>query len=817
VSADLRAARDDLVGDVSLRGPAFGRALAGVVDGALVEAASAIDGPDRWALVALGSYARRELCPGSDIDVMLLHTGGKRSRSLADDVSRLWYPLWDAGFVLGHSVRTVKEALSLADDDIDALTALLDMRRLAGDVGLVGELAEKVRLLASRRRSRMVETLGRAADARFVTPGPIAEMLSPDLKEGAGGLRDVHAAGWIGWALTTRSSAAGPRAPLADGTGWLAGTAVLVAQGYLRPDDVTRLALHRDQLLDARVALHRVTGARSDQLPLQEQDAVAELLGLPDADALLHELGAAARSVAWITADLWRRLESTERGPRGRGSGERLLGGQVVVRDGRTALARDAIVDTDVVLALAARTAELDVPMDRDALEQIGQLPSVTWTPRARDDFIALLAAGRGTVAVFETLDHIGMLVRLLPEWARVRARPQRNAYHRYTVDRHSLEAVVECAALLDAQSAVGEGFDGDVARRAPRAVLLLAALLHDIGKGSPGDHSVAGVDVARSVASRIGLDDAATDMLAWLVRNHLLLADTATRRDLADERTIARFARAVGDVATLDALYVLTIGDSRATGPSAWSRSKATLLRELYQKAGAWIVDGALAPADDTTELLERTAEVRALSVAAVEWFEVADDMLEVVVVAPDATGMLARVAGVLALQGFDIVDAAVVTDDAGMAVECFHGLDRFGRLDAAGRDEATAMLMAALGGDAAFDVELRERARRYRHPANRPDARDVRVVVDLDASDVATVVEVHAPDEVGLLARVADVFASLRLDVTRAFVSTVGDRVVDVFYLRDVTGAKVTDVVRVAALRTTVVTRIGAEIAVG
>ncbi|HEX3453764.1 MAG TPA: ACT domain-containing protein [Gaiellaceae bacterium] len=819
MSAELRAARAELVADRSLRGPAFGRALSDVLDAALVGSTAGIDGPDLWALLALGSYGRRELCPGSDVDVLLLHTGGRRARSLTDDASRLWYPLWDAGFILGHAVRTVKEAISLADDEIDALTSVLDMRLLAGDAELAAELVTKAHQLAPRRRSRMVARLAAAADARFSAPGPIAEMLAPDLKNGAGGLRDVQAAGWVGWALAGSEPSGASGAPIAaaDGDGWRGGTELLVVQGYLRADDVAQMATHRELLLDARVALHRVTNGRVDQLPLQEQDAVAEMLGVDDADALLHELGAAARSVAWITSDLWGRLLSTERGPRGRGTGERLVGDHVVLRDGRTAFVQRAVVDTEAVLALAARTAELDVPIDRDSLDLIAQLRTVEWTLPARDDFIALLGAGRGTVAVFETLDHVGLLVRLLPEWRGVRARPQRNAYHRYTVDRHSLEAVVECATLLDPASPTGSGFDGEVARRAPRDVLLLSALLHDVGKGSPGDHSVVGVDIARSLMSRIGLDDAAIERVTWLVRHHLLLVDTATRRDLSDEQTITRFGREVADVSTLDALYVLTIGDSVATGSSAWSRSKAMLVRELYLKAAAWIVDGAAETADDTRELLERTAEVRAARVTAVEWFDTAADLLEVVVVAPDATGMLARVAGALSLHGFDIADAAVVTDDDGMAVECFHGVDRFGRLAETGRDEVTEMLIAALDGDAAFDVALRERARRYRRPTQGADARDVRVVVDLDASQRATVVEVHAPDEVGLLARIAEVFASLRLDVTRAFVSTVGERVVDVFYLRDITGAKVTDIARVAALRTTVVTRVTAELAAG
>ncbi len=210
---------------------------------------------------------------------------------------------------------------------------------------------------------------------------------------------------------------------------------------------------------------------------------------------------------------------------------------------------------------------------------------------------------------MFESLDHVGLLVRLLPEWEHVRARPQRNAYHRFTVDRHSLEAVAECAALLDADDPLGVGFDGDIARAARPDVLLLAALLHDIAKGRPGDHSVVGGRLARDVAIRIGVDDAGADDLAWAVRNHLLLADTATRRDLGDERTITRFADEVGDVTRNALLYALTIGDSRATGPAAWSASKAALVRELFVKADALLraVDAdAVAPSDPRAELAE-------------------------------------------------------------------------------------------------------------------------------------------------------------------------------------------------------------------
>ncbi len=818
MSGALRAARDELVADTRLRGAAFGRALANLVDHALVDASARLHSPDGWALVALGSYARRELCPGSDVDVMLLYAGGRRYRSLADDAARLWYPLWDGGFVLGHSARTVKEALSLADGDLDALTSLLDTRVVAGSVELAQDLVTRVHALAPKRRGMLVDALAEGAALRLERPGAIAEMLAPNLKDGGGGLRDVQAPGWVGWALASRTAPApDPSDPaVGGGGGWAIGVDALVAQGYLREGDRSRLRDARDVLLDARVALHRVTGGRSDQLTLQDQDAVAVLVGAADADAHVRAIGAAARSVVWITSDMWSRLVSSERGPSGRVTGVRRIDDTVVVRDGRIALGADAAVDTEAVLALAARSAELQLPFDRDTLERVAALERVAWTPAARNDFIALLRAGRGAVPVFEALDHVGLLVRVLPEWEHVRARPQRNAYHRFTVDRHSLEAVAECAAVLDPDDPAGAAFDGDIARRARADVLLLAALLHDMGKGLPGDHSVAGVDVARAVAGRIGLDAQGTEQLAWLVRHHLLLADTATRRDLSEESTIVRFGRAVGSTERLDLLYVLTVGDSRATGPAAWNTSKAALVRELFSKTDALLEQGVLRMGADTpSALLEQYGDLLVGRDGAVEWTELEDATLRCVVAAPDRTGMLATVAGTLALLGFDITSAAGVTREDGVALEMFTGAHRFGRLATSEERAAAAeTLLSALAGELRVDEQLRERARRYRQAPTRPDQRDVEVTIDSEASAVATIVEVHAPDDVGLLARVADVFADLGFDVTQAIVSTNGDRVVDVFYLRDGEGRMLSPGLPLDSLRATLTARLTTEV---
>jgi [protein-PII] uridylyltransferase len=829
----LRAARDGLIADRTLAGAAFGRALADLVDMELATAAAELRSSTSWVLLALGSYARRELCPGSDIDVMLLQVGpGRRNaRSQSDDASRLWYPLWDAGFVLGHSVRTLKEALDLADQDLDAMTALTEVRVVAGSSELADRLVADIRRLAPRRRGRLIAQLAAAARDRTRRPGPIAEMLEPNLKRGAGGLQDVQSAGWVGWALEPSLTAE---------PGWAGGVHTLVERGYLQAGDPVRLQTARARLLDARVALHRSTGGRSDQLTLQEQDSVARLVGAADADALVRTLGEAARAVTWTTSDLWARLLAAQEGPRSRASGFRDLGDGMTLRDGRLAFDVNQPIDATHVLALSARAAQLQCQFERGTLNRIAGLGEVEWTAEGRDAFIALLRTGRQAISVFETLDHFGVLVRLLPEWESVRARPQRNAYHRFTVDRHSLEAVAECVAILDAADPATENLDSDIARRARSDVLLLGALLHDIGKGLPGDHSEVGAETAHRVADRVLLDASGTDELIWLVRHHLLLADTATRRDVNNELTITRFARTVQTTERLDLLYALTLGDSRATGPAAWSSNKATLVRQLWTNTNALLSEGTLSSepvsrhraglreligeaADEYLDAMpaayvaafspETLAHHRDLVLdgrLAVEWAP-GKDQVVCTVVASDHTGLLATVAGTLALVGLDISAASCYSHRIGVAIEVFSGVDRFGRLKAeSDRALVRGMLVDALTGDLPLDERLAARTRRYRTNRAAGGARDVRVFVDLESSTFATVLEVHAPDDVGLLARVAAVFADLDLDVTQAIVSTLGDHVVDVFYLRDANAQKITDTLTLNRLRATVLARL-------
>lgn len=329
--------------------------------------------------------------------------------------------------------------------------------------------------------------------------------------------------------------------------------------------------------------------------------------------------------------------------------------------------------------------------------------------------------------------------------------------------------------------------------------VVLLAALLHDIGKGVPGDHSEAGAEIADAWARRAGLLPARRDHLVWLVRRHLLLAETALRRDVSDATTIRRFAEEVADPARLSMLYALSVADARATGPAAWSAAKASLMRTLTDRAerhlrGSRLTDrsgGAETALTSHAALLDRRA-------AHVEWATTATGEVQCTVVSRDRPRLLADAAGALALVGLDVRTAGAYTRDDGMALEIFVAADPFGRLgDQARTAAATATVFDAISGTTDLAAELDERARRYR--AEPTDPAEAEVVLDFGASVGATAVEIHATDEVGLLARIAASLADLGVDVIRALASTVGDRAVDTFYVRDAAGDRPVDFERV------------------
>jgi len=559
----------------------------------------------------------------------------------------------------------------------------------------------------------------------------------------------------------------------------------------LSAEDGAFLPTARDVLLETRVELHRCSGGRSDLLSLEDQDAVALRLGDAGADDLIRNLAAMARRVAWIADGVWSTLRPTTPVHR---SPDASLGHGVWRRSDRIVVDGDAL-DTGTLLRVAASAAVGGVPIAREGLAALRDAPGPTWTNEARADLIAWLGAGLPTLEVFAALDHENLVARILPEWSHVRFRPQRNAYHRFTVDRHLVETVIEAAAVIADPSAPSARPAANLARP---DLLLLGALFHDIAKGMPGDHATAGEARARAIAARLGYPSADVDLLGWLVRDHLLMADTATRRDLGDPVTVARFAERVRTPDRLTLLTLLTVADSRATGPAAWGAGKAALVQELYTRTSA-----AFAGAEHSSE---RRSPVFASGLpggedVVVEWTELGAARWRCAVGAPDRPGLLADVAGALSLEGFDIASAEGHSLPDHRAAEVFDGTDRFDRLSSeSGRNRAATTIRRVLAGELSVAEGIQARREAYGRRAAGEDR--VRVRYSLEESAESTVVEVFAPDEVGLLATVAGVFAALHLDVTVAKAATTGELAVDVFYVRD-GGAKLTDTARIAELR--------------
>ncbi|WP_203981698.1 [protein-PII] uridylyltransferase [Sphaerisporangium rufum] len=707
--------------------------------------AAAAAGAPGIALVAVGSLGRAELAPGSDLDLVLLHDGRDDIARIAD---RIWYPIWDSGIGLDHSVRTVDEVAAVAREDLKAVLGLIQARHVTGDPELTRAARERV--LADWRadsRRRLAE-LREAADKRAESAGELAFLLEPDLRDSRGGLRDVQAmqavaAAWV-------ASAPGPR----------------VREAH-------------EFLLDARHALHLVTARGADRLVLQEQDAVAASLGLLDAEALMRRLAEAGRTVAHAFDATWRTVDRLLSGPAPRG--RRPLADGVVEHGGEVVLARGVDPGKDPVLVLraAAAAAEAGLPMAPATVSLLAAkspaLP-VPWPDEARDALVALLGAGRAAVPVWEELDQAGVIVRLVPDWERVRHRPQRNPVHRFTVDRHLIETAAGAAS-----------FTREVSRP---DLLLLSALLHDVGKGWPGDHSATGEVVARDIGTRMGLQPADVDTLATVVRHHLLLPETATRRDLDDPVTISRVAEAVGSREVLELLAALAVADGHATGPAAWNSWKAGLVTDLVRRVRSVLSGSPPAPAP---ALSARQASLARHGGGAVRVQGGA-----VTVVAPDRPGLLWRAAGVLAAHRM-VVRSASAASAATAAVIEFAVVPEYGTPP----DPATleADLRLVLAGRLDIEQRLARRTRSMR-PARVPVAPPRVNLVD-DASQTATVVEVRAHDRPGLLWRIGRAFGECNLDVRAARVETLGAEAVDVFYVVDRSGGPITDPEQRARIR--------------
>ena len=740
--------RQQVLADTKLRGVRLTHALCEATDEWIREvwtrAVEDVKVSKRVALVAVGGYGRGELAPFSDLDIMLIHDGAKNIDDLA---SKIWYPIWDSGLKLGHSVCTVKQATELAKSELDAATALLSVRLLAGDESLANELSiEGVKTWKAGASNRLPQLMQRVRD-RQQDSGEVAFLLEPNLKEGYGGLRDIHALIW--------AEAAGVEISRSDRDALDAG---------------------RDVLMAVRVALHRHVGRAVEVMHLEDQDAVASLCGYRNADALVAALSNAGRSVSWVGDEVWARVASAKTKP----VADQLLAPGVILHLGEIHLDEtvDPATDPTLLLRVAASAARHKARIDRPTLDRLAQscppMPS-PWPVGAIDDFVGLLLTAHDAIPVLEALDQRGLWVKVLPEWAPNRSKPQRNAYHRFTVDRHLWEATANAATWAD--------------RVARPDLLVLGALFHDIGKGYPGDHTEVGVTMVEKIGPRLGLNADDTQMLCAMVKHHLLLPDVATRRDLADSATIMMVADEVKTPLVLDLLHGLTEADSLATGTAAWGTWKAELVSDLVRRVHL-VLGGA--EVEEAQWRLFPDAEVLEMMAGGIVTFGLSDD--SVTVVSPDRPGTFSRVAGVLALHGLGVLGAQAHSDEQGMAASQFRVIvPSHGPIE---WQPIVQNLTRALNGELAIEARMAERAKTYRR--KRRSAGELappRVTFFDEASSNATVIEVRAPDQHGILHRVTKAMAEVGLDIRHATVQTIGDEVVDAFYVRTSGGSKLTD----------------------
>lgn len=712
-----------------------------------------------FAIVATGGLGRGELLPYSDLDLMLLHDN-MPAEIVSQVAELLWYPLWDANIRIDHSVRTVPEALTVAAEDVAAGLAMLDARHIAGDQELSSLLIGGARRQWRTGIAPRFDELVAHARDRWERSGQIAHRAEPDLKNGRGGLRDVQLLNALAIAQLADVY---PSRMLASPTGTLGGA---------------HLAL-----LNVRTELHRISRRGREQVLAQYADEIGASLRIGDRFDLARMLSDAARTVSYYV-DAGIRTAGNALPRRGfaalRRPARRPLDEGVIEFAGEVILARDARPERDpgLILRVAAASATTGLPIAASTLSRLaGAAPELRapWPRAALKDLLVMLSAGPAAVATVEALDRTGLWGRLFPEWGAVRDLPPRDVVHIWTVDRHLIETVSRASAFTT--------------RVARPDLLVLGALLHDIGKGRGGDHSVIGAELATQVGTRLGLWPSDIEVLSKIVRYHLLLPDTATRRDLQDPKTIDAVVDALGgDPVLLELLQALAEADSLATGPGVWGDWKASLIGDLVRRCRL-VMAGEPLPQPDPVE-------PQYLSLAANGGVHVdlvpgdGAHMHNVTMIAPDRRGLLSKAAGVLSLNSLRVHSASVNSAD-GMAINTFVVSPRFGSPPAA--ELLRQQFILALGDELDVGEALERRDREAAGtsrvgevvsavPVNQVSA-PPRILWSEGSSPGRFIVQVRAADRAGLLARLTAVIERDGLDIEWAKVTTLGSAVVDVF----------------------------------
>jgi len=707
------------------------------------------------ALAAVGGYGRGELAPGSDLDILFLHNGRVEEESLAELVNKILYPLWDKSFKVDHAVRTRSETRDAANSDLKVALGLLDIRLICGDADLVAAVRQDaIDDWRSRSRERLPQ-LRASLTERHLRAGELAYLLEPDLKEARGGLRDITAL----------------RAIALSG-------AVSVPLG--------QVSAAESILMNAREALHEVTGRDKDRLLFQEQDKVAETLEYRDADELMSAIAQSARSVDYLLESTWHHLNH-----RGKDGLRRFLkrpritqiasGITIAYQEVSIAETFDLAADPLIGIRAAAIAAQAGLPIAPTTLQRLmssyheglAQMPN-PWPRAARENLIALIGAGQPMVRIWEGLDQEEILFYWLPEWRAVRSLPQRNVLHRHTVDRHMVETAVFAAALT---------------RRVHRPDLLLfAALFHDIGKGTQEDHSERGEKLIEPLAARIGFSEADVATLKLLVKHHLLLSATATRRDLDDPATIASVTSVIPDLQTLELLHALSIADGQATGKAAWSDWKESLLSELVSRVTSALTDNTIATQPVFTDeqlLFARTGQLRVV-------IEDRDPDFVIEIIAPDRPGLLSVVAGVLNLARFDVRSARTQTVEMSAVMKWLVTPNQYTpTVDSAAIHK---MITDALDDASELSAKIAQRVADY---ANLPSIPVPSPVVEtfMDAATDATIIEVRSHDRPALLFGIGETITKCQIDIKSAIVTTLGAEAIDTLYVTEIGGGRLSE----------------------
>lgn len=802
------------------------------------EKVSSTIGPESVAVIALGGYGREELFPYSDIDLLILFREEVRD-GIEHVVDGVLYPLWDTGLDVGHGVRTVKECLEHAGDDFFFQVAMLDARLLAGAESLFRELQEKYQAaFVDGARERFVGSMKQFMVSRRKRYGSHSYLLEPNIKESRGGMRDIQAMLWT-----------------ANVVFGLHGIEAVADAGILTQDEKELFLQSWNMLIRIRNRLHYISGRKNEQLYFEQQEEMAAAFGYNDSAGLLAVEGFmrdayAHLQVVAVTCDqFFEHVDDVLGLTEGKGEDGKLLEKGIKIRQGRihlVAKAEELRARPYLLMRVFLAAGKQGCPVHHRSRKIISaHLDLINEKQRSSarmsKPFFQLLESGESLLMVLEIMLETGLLSTYIPEFERIESLAQHDVYHIYTVDRHLLQCVVELRQAITNEEQIFQKVSS------PK-VLFLAALLHDVGKGSGRDHSVVGAELVAKVGERLGFTEEECAALEFIIRFHLFLPESALRRDLNDEGFIRQCAEQIESPDRLAMLYLLSVADSRATGPSAWSNWKGSLLHELYLKVLPHLEIGRTIDAVQHTDqgvdwlrsqvnvilsqepkalefvkdlpsdyLLSFTPETVAAHIRLhVENSKVLQQKAllfpvemrsqwSLLVVCRDRSGLLAKICGVLSLHNLSVLNAQVFTWKCGSAVDVLEvradsGM-HFEDIDwQAVEGDLNLALSHRLGLGHRLYKKLQSAIPRRK---SLPGVGDVRVVVDNEGSDKYTIIEVYSSDSPGQLYRITQALADFGVGIYRAYIATEVDQLIDVFYVLDSQGKKILDDAFVKELR--------------